>query len=72
MSRVHLHPKHYKNCVFCEYWNGNADLVFKTPAMGYEFENSVVGKCMKTGWQRRSGQQGCPKYTPSREAEKLL
>ena len=67
------HPKNYKRCVFCKKWGGNANLVFKSPQVGYEYKASVFGKCMQNNsTQPATGGLGCRTYAPSYEAEKLL
>jgi len=66
-------PKNYKRCVFCKSWNGNADLVFRNPQLGYQFTSDVRGKCMKNGsTQAASGGSNCRSYEPSYEASKSL
>ena len=73
MGKAVLHPKNVKRCAFCKRWDGDANLVFKSPQAGYQFESSVYGKCFKNNSkQLASGGVNCKDYEPSPEANKLL
>ena len=71
MAKTTAHPKRRKICVFCHYWYGNADMRFVNTAVGFEFNNSADGKCMKTNCSKKTHTY-CQHYQPSIEASKLL
>ena len=71
MGRTRNHPKNWKHCVFCKYWMGNANLEFRSMAVGYEYDITASGKCMKKNMSM-SANSMCSMYAPSYEATKLL
>lgn len=73
MATQLFHPKKGKRCAFCKRWNGDANLVFKSPQTGFQFTTGVFGKCMKYGGTKVSTNgDGCKDYAPSVEADRLL
>lgn len=67
------HPKNGSKCVFCKYWNGNANIVIKSRTMGIEFQNGVLGKCIKNNANKFSTDGlGCRDYEISYEASKVM
>ena len=72
MSKSTHHPKRAKNCVFCKYWLGDANMRFVNSIVGYEYENSARGKCTERNGAVFSAIYSCQYYVPSPEAEKLL
>ena len=71
MAKCRNHPKRCKQCVFCNYWFGNADLKFISSTVGYEYENYAQGKCAKKNVNVKA-YQSCSLYKPSIDASKLL
>ena len=72
MARTCAKPKLSHLCVFCESWTGNADMVFRSAGMAYEFEREATGKCIKKGGTTKAA-SSCTKYfEPNREAKKLM
>lgn len=72
-SKQLFHPKNGSRCAFCKRWNGDANIVFKNPQMGFEFTTGVYGKCMKKGGNMVSTTgHNCRDYEPSPEASRLL
>ena len=73
MGKAIAHPKKMQYCAFCKRWNGDAELVFKSPTAGFQYTTGVFGKCMATNSNRPSTSgQGCKSYEPSVEASRLL
>lgn len=71
MSKMRLHPKYHKNCVFCTNWMGNTELKFISSMVGYEFEASAKGKCLRGSEHPAS--YGCTRYfEPNDQAKKLM
>lgn len=67
------HPKTGQKCVFCKYWNGDANLVFKNKIVGFEFQNGEYGKCMANGSnQPCTAGVSCRSYEISYEASRAL
>ncbi len=71
MARIRRDPRRSKTCVFCEYWTGDADLVFVNSTVGYEYEALAVGKCMRDN-QKRYTHSGCTKFEPNVAARKVM
>ena len=74
MVPVTHHPKLVKNCAFCKYWLGDAQMTFVNGSAGYRYDSSAKGKCTK-----RSGATTptpaiyqCRDFAPNRDAERLL
>ena len=65
------HPKFSKECVYCNYWLGNAGLEFLSPDAGYKFNAGAQGKCAQKG-SITPALATCPQYEPSMEAKRLL
>ena len=74
MARLLYHPKKGSKCAFCKRWNGDANLVFKSPHTGFEYDGAgTFGICMITnGSKPSSGGAGCKHYEPSVEANRVL
>lgn len=72
MAKIRSHPRMTKRCVFCEYWIGDAGLTFINSLTGYEYDNSVWGKCAKKNVKTPASGAPCMHYEPSREAKKVL
>lgn len=72
MAIVRHHPKRCKLCVFCNYWFGDAKMKFYNSVVGYEYDNSVKGKCAKRNGAMTSAGYTCNNYAPSVDAGKLL
>ncbi len=70
MARTKGNPKRSKICVFCEYWTGDAGLVFVNSSVGYEYEAMAVGKCMRNN-QNKYTYSGCTKYEPNAAARRM-
>lgn len=71
MARTRNYPRRGKQCVFCHYWIGNADLKFISSTVGYEYEYYAQGQCTKQSASKKA-YLSCNFYTPSIEALKLL
>lgn len=71
-SMYRHHPKRAKNCVFCNYWIGDAKMRFVNSVAGFEYDGCVKGKCIKKNGASTSAYSSCPKYEPSIDAQKLL
>lgn len=71
MARTRNHPKRCKQCAFCNFWIGNAELKFINSTVGYEYEYYSQGKCAKKSTNVKA-YQSCGLYTPSLDAQKLL
>ena len=69
----YAHPARQKRCAFCNRWTGNANLKFKNPAIGFEFDR-VTGKCAKNNgfYSSITSADRCEYYDPNMEARKLL
>ena len=65
-------PKTNKYCAFCQYWDGEANLVIKGQYI--EFESGVYGKCIKQNMNRQACYNGCfcKNYTPNQKAQMML
>lgn len=73
MAMMHARPKISKYCVFCDYWTGDAKMEFVSDGMGYKFDGSASGKCIKkNGSVTHAGSSYCRNYEPNPEAKKLL
>lgn len=73
MWKATAHPKKVQLCAFCKRWDGDANLKFKSPLVGFEYTTGVFGRCMvHNGLRPSTSSVRCPHYTPSVEAEKLL
>lgn len=72
MSKVIHHPKRAKNCVFCKFWIGDANMRYVNTVSGFEYDSSVKGRCTKRNGAGTSAAYRCSNYVPSVEAEKLL
>lgn len=72
MSIYTHHPKRVKNCVFCKFWIGDAQMRFRNSNTGYEYQSSARGKCTKRNGSVTPACYSCSNYVPSPEAEKLL
>ena len=72
MATQNYHPKRNPICAFCKRWDGDANLVFKSPAMGFQVTTSVQAKCMALNTMTASHRTGCKQYEPSVEASRLL
>lgn len=66
------HPKRAKNCVFCNNWIGDANMIFVNSIVGYKYDANVKGKCTKRNGASTSACYTCPNYDPSMDAKKLL
>lgn len=66
------HPKNVKNCVFCKYWIGDADMQFVNSVVGYKYLSGAKGKCSKRNGAVFPAVYKCNYYMPSIEAERLL
>ena len=67
------HPKKLQRCAFCKKWTGDANLVFKNPISGFQFEGDSKGKCMVDNSTKSSVLGGgCKHYEPSVDASRLL
>ena len=71
MAKTRRNPRNSKICVFCKYWSGDADMKFINSTVGYEYELTASGKCMKKNVTEKT-HCSCSYYEPSYEAEKLL
>lgn len=71
MAKTRNHPKRVKQCVFCNYWIGDADLKFVSSTVGYEYEYYAQGKCAKKSMNAKA-YQSCNFFAPSIDASKLL
>lgn len=72
MATYKHHPKRAKNCVFCNYWIGDAGMKFVNSVTGYEYEGAANGRCTKRNGANTSAAYSCTKYEPSMEAKRLL
>lgn len=74
MARAKVNPRSSKRCAFCKFWSGDAQLKFVDRYVGFEYERSAKGKCMKNNATMYAENSGscCRQYTPGIEAEKLL
>lgn len=73
MGTTLFHPKNGKRCALCKRWDGNANLIFKSPTTGFQFTTGVFGKCMATNSNQVStGGTSCRHYEPSVDASRLL
>ncbi len=66
------HPKRCKECAFCYYWTGDANMQFVNSNVGYKFDSGAKGKCTKRNGAVFPAIYKCPFYSPSIEAQKLL
>lgn len=66
------HPKRAKECVFCRYWMGDANMQFVNTIVGYKFDAGAKGKCTKRNGAIFPACYKCSFYSPSIDAEKLL
>ncbi len=72
MATYTHHPKRAKNCVFCKYWLGDADMAFVNSIVGFKYEASVKGPCTRKNGATTFSCHSCSNYAPSPAAEKLL
>ena len=73
MAMMHAKPKFCKYCVFCNNWTGDAHMEFVSTGMGYKFDGSASGKCIKKNGAVTHAGSGCSQhYEPNPEAKKLL
>ena len=66
------HPKRAKDCVFCKFWIGDAQMRYVNSNVGYEFQASARGKCTKRNGAATPACYSCPNYVPNQDAERLL
>jgi hypothetical protein len=45
---MYVHPAKTKTCVLCNRWTGSANLQFKSPSVGLEYDGQVNAKCAAT------------------------
>ncbi len=72
MATYTHHPKRAKDCVFCKFWIGDAQMRFVNSNVGYEFQASARGKCTKRNGSVTPACHTCSYYAPGPDAEKLL
>jgi len=74
MSKGYHHPKKQgPKCALCKRWNGDAEVTFFNPQMGFTFKMGVFGICMVNNAQLPSScGVGFRNYEPSVEASRLL
>ena len=72
MATYTHHPKRSKDCVFCKFWLGDANMKFVNSTAGYAYEASARGKCANRNGSVTPACYSCPNYKPSPDAEKLL
>lgn len=70
MATMKAHPKRMKNCAYCNYWFGDANLKFINSSVGFEFTSDVKGKCSKKNINVSSNYR-CNYYEPSEMAKKI-
>ena len=66
------HPKRAKDCAFCKFWIGDAQMRFVNSHAGYELQVSARGKCTKRNGSVTTACYSCSNYVPGPDAEKLL
>ena len=73
MATATAHPKNTKKCAFCRKWDGDANLVFKSPQVGFQYDLGKYAKCMKNGsTQPSGGGTVCNYYEPLEKVKALL
>lgn len=72
MSRYTHHPKRTKDCVFCKFWIGDAQMKYVNSNSGYEFQASARGRCTKRNGAATTACHTCSNYVPGPDSEKLL
>ncbi len=71
MATQVAHPRTVKKCVFCKRWSGDANMIFKSPQSGFQFDLGVYGRCMANNSNQPSS-GSCSNYEPSAEASRIL
>ncbi len=72
MVPVTHQPKRLKNCAFCKYWLGDAQMTFVNGTVGFRYDSSAKGKCTKRNGAVTPAVYQCKDYAPNRDAERLL
>jgi hypothetical protein len=63
--------KNYKFCVFCRYWNGNANVKFNDLQKVLTYNPRVSGTCAKKGTSR-SSENTCGEFALGYEFQRFV